>query len=184
MSFPVMPCETIVRQIPDFPNYTIDIYGNVYGKIFKRFKKNSIHNGYKQVNLSKDGKGHRKFIHRILGEIFVPNPDNKTYIDHKDRNRLNNDLTNLRWITRSENNMNYSGFKKNTSTNITGVFVWDSNGYKIYQTYITKNKKKQTLTFPYTPEGLQRAIHWRLNKEIELFSEFAPCVRSRPKFLV
>jgi hypothetical protein len=46
------------------------------------------------------------FLHRMLAEAFIPNPDNKPEVDHKDRNRTNNSLSNLRWSDRVEQNNN------------------------------------------------------------------------------
>ena len=42
-------------------------------------------------------------IHRLLAEYFIPNPENKPCINHKDGNKLNNNLNNLEWVTISEN---------------------------------------------------------------------------------
>ena len=42
-------------------------------------------------------------IHRLLAEHFISNPENKPCINHKDGNKLNNDLNNLEWATISEN---------------------------------------------------------------------------------
>ena len=42
-------------------------------------------------------------IHRLLAEYFIPNPDNKPCVNHKDGNKLNNSLSNLEWATISEN---------------------------------------------------------------------------------
>ena len=42
-------------------------------------------------------------IHRLLAEYFIPNPDNKPCVNHKDGNKLNNNLDNLEWATVSEN---------------------------------------------------------------------------------
>ena len=60
-------------------------------------------NGYLQVML---GRSQNKYVHRLVAEAFLPNPNNYPEIDHIDCNRQNNDVTNLRWVNRSMNNLN------------------------------------------------------------------------------
>ena len=61
------------------------------------------HTSYARVSLSKEGKVTRYSIHRLVGLHFIDNPENKPQINHKDNNGLNNDYTNLEWVTHSEN---------------------------------------------------------------------------------
>ena len=51
-------------------------------------------------------------IHRLVAELFIPNPENKTEVDHIDGNKLNNDVSNLRWVSRKENMNNPSTYFK------------------------------------------------------------------------
>lgn len=64
-------------------------------------------NGYKTVRLKKLAIRKKIFIHRAVAKAFLPNPDNKPIVNHKDRNRTNNNLSNLEWVTDSENMMHY-----------------------------------------------------------------------------
>ena len=94
-------------EIKDYPNYLIYKNGTVYNKIHNKFLKPILQNsGYCIVNLSKYNKKKTVLIHRLVGEHYLPNPHNKPEIDHIDRNRLNNCILNLRWSSRSENQIN------------------------------------------------------------------------------
>ena len=77
------------------------------GRYYGTIKKPYIHSrGYTEHKLWKDGKFHGKHLHRLLGEAFLPNPENKPTIDHIDRNPANNELSNLRWATHIEQHAN------------------------------------------------------------------------------
>lgn len=60
--------------------------------------------GYWDVMLTVDGKRFHRKIHRMVAEAFIPNPENKPTVNHKDFNRKNNHVDNLEWNTYSENN--------------------------------------------------------------------------------
>lgn len=55
--------------------------------------------GYFTIELKRS----TKFLHRIVAEAFIPNPENKPQVNHKDSNRENNQTGNLEWVTASEN---------------------------------------------------------------------------------
>lgn len=59
--------------------------------------------GYLSVTISINGKKYNKDIHRLVAQKFIENPDNKKYVNHKDGNKSNNDISNLEWVTFSEN---------------------------------------------------------------------------------
>lgn len=59
--------------------------------------------GYPRVVLYKNGERYRVFIHRLVCEAFIPNPENKPFVNHKDGNPNNNQVSNLEWCTCKEN---------------------------------------------------------------------------------
>lgn len=59
--------------------------------------------GYRMVPLSYDGNIKHCKVHRLVAMAFIPNPDDKPYINHKDGNPLNNHVENLEWCTQKEN---------------------------------------------------------------------------------
>lgn len=59
--------------------------------------------GYLRVGLSQDGKLINKFLHVLVAEAFIPNPDNKPFVNHMDGIKTNNAISNLEWVTSSEN---------------------------------------------------------------------------------
>ena len=62
--------------------------------------------GYLHVCLYKNGKAKNKFIHRLVAEAFISNPENLPQINHRDEVKVNNNVSNLEWCTRKYN-MNY-----------------------------------------------------------------------------
>ncbi len=93
--------------------YQISNLGRVKGlpineKFYKRsdeiiLKTFVCGSGYQEVILTVNGERKPKLIHRMVAEAFVPNPDGKEEVNHKDGNKFNNECTNLEWVTPSEN---------------------------------------------------------------------------------
>ena len=67
-------------------------------------KQRQCMNGYYCVNLSKNGIVKSYYVHRLVAEAFIPNPNNLPLINHKDECKTNNVVTNLEWCDRSYNN--------------------------------------------------------------------------------
>lgn len=80
-------------------------------KILKHTKSSA---GYAVISICINGQSTVCYIHRILAETFIPNPDNKKYVNHIDGNKMNFSLDNLEWVTSSENNKHayLTGLKK------------------------------------------------------------------------
>lgn len=82
------------------PAYRVNQYGDVLG-IRGKLLKGFIHpKGYKHVFL---GNGDCSKVHRLVAQAFIPNPENKPEVNHKDGNKLNNHVSNLEWVTHLEN---------------------------------------------------------------------------------
>jgi hypothetical protein len=60
-------------------------------------------NGYMQVKISKEGKRSHLLLHRVVAKTFILNNDNKPEVNHIDGDKQNNDISNLEWVTSSEN---------------------------------------------------------------------------------
>ena len=58
---------------------------------------------YPCVSLWKNNKGTTSYVHRLVAEAHIPNPENKPEINHIDGTRTNNHVSNLEWCTRTEN---------------------------------------------------------------------------------
>lgn len=89
-------------MINGFPHYTVTESGHVVrdGKVVKPWKN---FNGYWRVTLWYNGVKKSFYVHRLVAEIYVPNPNNLPQVDHLDEDKSNNHHSNLAWVTASQN---------------------------------------------------------------------------------
>jgi len=156
------------KIIPEFPKYRISNYGSVVSEMradIKKLKPQVGSNTYLQVVLIDDSKKATKLVHVLVAQVFIPNPENKTYVDHINHDRHDNRVENLRWVTQSENLQNKSIHKNNTS-GVTGVQF--CNGF--WKAQICVNYNTIQLGSFLVKE---HAIHARQKGEEKYFGEFA-----------
>ena len=154
------PSIDIVRRKPVVGYegyYEVDMYGNVYsvartvqvndnGRIYDKPVKSrkmtaSKHSqGYRTVSLTKNGKTELLYIHRIVAEAYISNPQNLPYINHKDEDKTNNFVGNLEWCTASYNNT-YNGKNIKHSEKLKGRKFTEEHKEKIRQSNIGKHHK-------------------------------------------
>ena len=86
----------------DIGNYIIYEDGNLWSKHYKRYMVASIQrDSYSTYKV--DGKTVK--VHRLVAKSYIPNPQNKPEVNHKDGNKQNNHVSNLEWVTSSENGL-------------------------------------------------------------------------------
>jgi hypothetical protein len=111
--------EDTFEYIKGYENlYKINKKGEIWSCSYQKIRNPVIKPGqcYLQITLRKEGVEFKTSIHRLLALQYIDNPDNLPQVDHIDRNRTNNSLDNLRWVTCSENSINR---KQRESGNLT-----------------------------------------------------------------
>lgn len=92
------------KEINGYPNYLVSNTGKVYTKNRNKLLSPKVDRyGYYAVGLCKDNKVKHFTVHRLVAMAFIPLLDNCNVVNHKDGNKLNNDVNNLEWTTVSGN---------------------------------------------------------------------------------
>jgi len=95
----------MIKEIDMFNGYEVSDTGRVFSLNYnhtgkrKELKMHKSGSGYLQVNLN----GKWVSVHRLVATAFIPNPENKKTVNHKNCNRHDNNVGNLEWATHSEN---------------------------------------------------------------------------------
>lgn len=85
--------------IPGVRDAVVNKLGEIKCLRTRRLKKHSNANGYRSVALA----GKNRLVHRLLAEMFIPNPDDLPQINHKNGIKSDNRLSNLEWVTPQQN---------------------------------------------------------------------------------
>ena len=100
--------EEIWKAVPDYEDrYMVSNLGNIKSLYRNGTKGGEVtkveRRGYLRVRLWKNKKVRTIGVHRLVAIVFLPNPNNKPQVNHKDGNKKNNHVENLEWVTASEN---------------------------------------------------------------------------------
>lgn len=86
-------------------------------------------NGYYSYNLSVNEKNYTKYVHRLVAQTFIPNPNLLPQVNHIDGNKSNNCLNNLEWVTEKQNMQH--AFKNGLVPTTTPITLYTLQGNKI-----------------------------------------------------
>ena len=93
-----------MKPHPTQTDYLITEEGDVYSRKFGKLKKMKQRTErYKAINLWNNGKEKAHYVHRLVAETYIPNPDNLPEVNHKDEDKTNNNVANLEWSTHADN---------------------------------------------------------------------------------
>ena len=113
--------------IDGFENYKVSSFGNVKNNKTNRILKAYNRGGYYCVGLSKNSKLKTYDVHRLVAQTFILNQENKPQVNHKDKNSLNNVVSNLEWVTNKENSIHRSNGVKQTTNQNLEIYRVDQN---------------------------------------------------------
>ena len=122
--------------------YSVTDDGRIWSHHSNRFLKGSPNSeGYLLCTLSREGIEQKVRLHRVVAEVYIPNPLRKPYVNHKDGNKQNNMVSNLEWVSASENTLHAYSLGLISAHNKQRALTEDD------VTYIRDNYKKYSKEF-------------------------------------
>ena len=164
------------KQYQPYPSYWVSTLGNVK-RIYKNgrehiFKPSINHKGYGKIDSIRKPKRVQGLIHRMVAECFIPNPDNKPFVDHINETKTDNRVENLRWATNSENQQHISSIRSNNTTGYKGIAARTHKGQFVgWRVRLGLNNKRIELG---TYHDIDDAIKVRNDAVKIYFGDFAP----------
>lgn len=120
--------RTVIYDGVTYENYEVSSHGRVRsdkGRKTKILKQIEDKGGYLFVNLYKNKKCKYCYVHRCVAITFIPNPENKTTVNHINENKHDNRVENLEWATYKEQATHGTRTERmtKTKTNVNGKRV-------------------------------------------------------------
>ncbi len=162
-----------------FTNYAVSNTSEVKNiKTEKTLKQTINACGYRVINLKQEGRSKIILVHRAVCALFKPIDDPRSLcVDHINGVKTDNDLSNLRWVTRLQNRLN-SRAKSNSTTGYKNILVSDLNGKQYWRIEIQISGKRVTKLFKRISIDVPlEVIEYRNQKLIQLHGQYA-CLRN------
>lgn len=154
-----------MKELKEFPDYFISEDGKVYSKkrnTLKQLTPSRGYKGYLGVMLYINEKRYYKKIHRLVAETYIKNPNGLPQVNHIDEDKSNNHISNLEWVTCSQNiihskcrwiweieniitgqiikSTNLSEFTRNNNLDISSLYRTYTGKSKQHKNFKIKNK--------------------------------------------
>ena len=126
--------DEIYKDIEGYEGlYQVSNLGNVKSLNYHNTKKEkilkpAIRNWYLKVDLCKNNKKKTYFVHRLVAQAFIENPNNYSFVNHKDECKTNNVVENLEWCTQKYNCNYGTGIERSAKSRSNQVYQYSKDG--------------------------------------------------------